>query len=72
MAVFDELRKAVAKAQKFNVQAFEVKILADDGRVLKLAAYSQKIAAAENRKHEASTDKFNFADYLNEYIRRHK
>ena len=67
MAVFDELRKAVAKAQKFNVQAFEVKILADDGRVFKLAAYGQKIAAAENRKHEASTDKVNFSELFRHF-----
>ena len=45
--MYKELQNAVVKAGRFNIQAFEVTILTDDGKMLRLGGNKEAIKKAK-------------------------
>lgn len=66
MNMYEEMQKAVVKAERFNIQAFEITILADN-KLLRLRGNPQKmseVALWRDEKHQPVS----FVDMLNEAI----
>lgn len=66
MNMYEEMQKAVVKAGRFNIQAFEITILTDN-KILRLRGNPQKMNEVALRRDEKPKP-VSFVDMLNEAI----
>ena len=65
--IYAALQNATAKAEKYDIQAFEVVILTAEGKVMRMCANRTAIAAKLKPEHRNGDAPFSFVDLINQY-----
>jgi len=65
--IYTALQNATAKAEKYDIKAFEVVILTSEGKVMRMCANRTAIATKLKPEYQDGDKPFNFVDLINQY-----